>query len=77
MKAGESLIVYAVGSLEAGTLGVLTESISGLGADPARIETGNTPIDGSDGFPIAAIAVAGLGALMLGAVVVRSSRASS
>ncbi len=77
VKAGESLIVYAVGSLDAGTLGVLTESISGLGADPARVETGNTPIDDDDGLPIAAIALFAIGAAAIGATLVRrSSRAS-
>ncbi len=42
---GESLIVYAVGSLEGETLTVLTESITGLGAAPAAVQTGNSPID--------------------------------
>jgi hypothetical protein len=42
---GESLIVYAVGSLEGGTITVLTESITGLGAAPAAVQTGNSPID--------------------------------
>ena len=42
---GESLIVYAVGSLEGKTLGVLTEKITGLGTAPTRVNTGNSPID--------------------------------
>jgi hypothetical protein len=42
---GESLIVYAVGSLEGETLTVLTQSITGLGAAPAAVSTGNSPID--------------------------------
>lgn len=42
---GSSLIVYAVGSLEAETLTVITESIEGLGSAPAVVNTGNSPID--------------------------------
>lgn len=47
---GTQLIVYAVGSLADETLTVLTESIDGLGSAPARVETGNSPVD--DGAPI-------------------------
>ena len=42
---GESLIVYAVGSLDDDSLTVLTESITGLGAAPAAVQTGNSPVD--------------------------------
>lgn len=42
---GTSLIVYAVGSLEAGSLTVLTESISGLGTAPTAVNTGNSPVE--------------------------------
>jgi hypothetical protein len=45
VKDGESLIVYAVGSLDDGSLTVLTESITGLGAAPAAVQTGNSPVD--------------------------------
>lgn len=46
---GSALIVYAVGSLDAGNLGVLTQSISGLGTTPSAVNTGNSPVDtGSD-----------------------------
>lgn len=58
---GESLIVYAVGSLEGKTLGVLTEKITGLGTAPTRVNTGNTPIDsdnGSSNLPFVVLAVA-------------------
>jgi hypothetical protein len=51
---GSSIIVYAVGSLEGGSLTVLTESITGLGAAPEEVPSGNSPIDG--GFPMAAVA---------------------
>ena len=42
---GASLIVYAVGSLDAGSLTVLTESISGLGSAPSAVNTGNSPVE--------------------------------
>ena len=42
---GTSLIVYAVGSLDGGSLTVLTESISGLGTAPTAVNTGNSPIE--------------------------------
>jgi hypothetical protein len=54
VKDGESLIVYAVGSLEGETLTVLTESITGLGAAPASVQTGNSPID--NGISMTAVA---------------------
>lgn len=41
---GNSLIVYAVGSLEAGTITVLTETIEGLGATPTAVNTGTSPV---------------------------------
>jgi hypothetical protein len=59
---GESLIVYAVGSLDAKTLGVLTEKITGLGSAPTRVNTGNSPIDnGRSMLPV----LLGLGALAI------------
>lgn len=42
---GSSLIVYAVGSLDDGTLQTLTETIEGLGAAPDGVPTGNSPVD--------------------------------
>ena len=45
VKDGESLIVYAVGSLDDASLTVLTESITGLGAAPAAVQTGNSPVE--------------------------------
>lgn len=58
---GESLVVYAVGSLDAKTLGVLTEKITGLGSAPLRVNTGNSPIDnGRSMLPV----LLGLGALV-------------
>ena len=55
MKNGESLIVYAVGALANNSLTVLTESITGLGATPAAVQTGNSPVDnGGSPLPLAA-----------------------
>ena len=51
---GSSLIVYAVGSLDAGNLTVLTEVIDGLGALPDVVNTGNSPVENSS-FPVAAL----------------------
>ena len=63
---GSSLIVYAVGSLDAGNLSVLTQSIDGLASAPAAVNTGNSPISTSSGViptVVAAIAVLGLAAI--------------
>jgi hypothetical protein len=46
---GSSLIVYAVGSLDGGTIQTLTETIDGLGSAPGAVQTGNSPVD--DGTP--------------------------
>ena len=73
---GTSLIVYAVGSLGDDTLGVLTETITGLGSNPTRVDTGNSPIDGGDGGSSLglwlALTAAGIGAA--GIVLVRTRR---
>lgn len=45
---GTSLIVYAVGSLEGDSLTVLTETIDGLGSTPTVVNTGNSPVGGSN-----------------------------
>ena len=59
---GESLIVYAVGSLDAGSLTVLTESITGLGEAPAQVPSGNSPVENS--FPLVAASLALLATLV-------------
>ena len=51
---GDSLIVYAVGSLEGGSLTVLTESITGLGTAPEAVPTGNSPVE--SGMPLGMVA---------------------
>jgi len=50
---GTSLIVYAVGSLDAESLTVLTESISGLGTAPAAVNTGNSPVATTSPYVVA------------------------
>lgn len=44
IQDGASLIVYAVGSLDDGSLAVLTESITGLGSAPTAVNTGTSPV---------------------------------
>lgn len=65
---GASLIVYAVGSLEAENLSVLTQSITGLGSAPSVVNTGNSPIDdgGTNTLFIASIGLVALLGLGLG-----------
>lgn len=60
---GSSLIVYAIGSLDAETIDVLTESIDGLDGAPSEVPTGNSPVESST--PLGAL----VGAVLLGAVV--------
>jgi len=58
---GANLIVYAVGSLDAGSLTVLTESISGLASAPLAVNTGNSPVtNASTGVNLAAVAAVGV-----------------
>jgi len=58
---GASLIVYAVGSLDAGSLTVLTESISGLGSAPSVVNTGNSPVEAAQtGLNFGLVAFVGL-----------------
>ncbi len=60
---GESLIVYATGSLDDG-LEVITESITDLGPTPTAVHTGDSPVD--QGAPIGmALAAAAAAALAL------------
>lgn len=56
---GTSLIVYAVGSLDGDSLGVLTEAIADLGAVPNVVNTGNSPIESSS-FPVSIVATAAI-----------------
>lgn len=78
---GTSLIVYAIGSLDSGTLGVLTETITGLGSNPTRIDTGNSPIDtGDEGSNLSLLIVAMVSAAGIagaGTLFVRTRRAEA
>lgn len=71
---GTSLIVYAVGSLEGDTLGVLTETISGLGSNPSRVDTGNSPIDDGSNTGLWIAIVAAIGLAAGGTLLVRTRR---
>ncbi len=57
---GASLVVYAVGSLDAGSLTVLTESITGLSSAPTAVNTGNSPVSGPLPIAFAIVLVAGV-----------------
>ena len=76
LAAGSNLIVYAVGSLEGGSFTFYTQTIEGLGGDPAGVPTGNSFIprnDGSSANPGLVVGVS-IGALTLavgGAVLAR------
>jgi hypothetical protein len=71
---GTSLIVYAVGSLEGDTLGVLTETITGLGSNPSRVDTGNSPIDDGSNTGLWIAIVAAIGLAAGGTLLVRARR---
>ncbi|MDF1595299.1 MAG: DUF4397 domain-containing protein [Acidimicrobiia bacterium] len=57
LAEGTSTIVYAIGSLEGGSFTVAVQTISGLGAAPTGVPTGDAGL-ASDGFPLA-LALAG------------------
>ena len=72
LKAGTNLIVYAVGSLEAMTLTYYTQTISGLGGTPTKVNTGNSALpvkSSSDALLAGAAALAMFG--LSGAVIAR------
>lgn len=74
IKDGESLIVYAVGSLEADNLTVLTESITGLHTPPTAVNTGSSPIsDTGNAVALAVAAIVGSAVLIGGGRLVRAS----
>jgi hypothetical protein len=57
---GATLIVYAVGSLDAGTLTTITETIEGSGSAPSAVNTGNSPVADGGSTPVAVWILAGL-----------------
>jgi hypothetical protein len=63
---GQALIVYAVGSLDAGNLSVLTESITGLHSTPSTVNTGNSPVEsGSNTALLVLVGLAGFAIVAL------------
>ncbi|WP_195210545.1 DUF4397 domain-containing protein [Actinomarinicola tropica] len=63
VTAGANTILYAVGDLEAGTFDLYVQQITGLGAAPTGVPTGDTPIE--SGTPL--LLVGGLAALAIAA----------
>ena len=57
---GESLIVYAVGSLDDENLSVLTETITGLHDTPNAVNTGDSPVGSSSSSTTVLVALAAL-----------------
>jgi Domain of unknown function (DUF4397) len=62
---GASLIVYAVGSLDQKSLGVLTETIKGLDGAPSAVHTGNSPVSEPDSSNTAGLVALGLAGVLL------------
>ncbi len=71
INEGESLIVYATGSLDDG-LEVITETITGLHSTPDVVNTGDSPVsNGANGL---LLVIAGLGVLSLGGLTLATRR---
>lgn len=68
INEGESLTVYAVGSLEDDSLTVLTETITGLHSAPAQVNTGNSPVGGTSSLLVVVIAAAMVATVGIGAL---------
>jgi hypothetical protein len=73
---GGTLIVYAVGSLDAGTLTTITETIGRAGSPPSAVNTGNSPVADTTSTPVATWVLAGLAACAAATVVGRRVVAS-
>jgi hypothetical protein len=65
LQAGTDLIVYAVGSLDAGSFTFYTQTISGLGGAPTLVNTGDGMPD--DGAPMTAMLLAASAAVLAAA----------
>jgi hypothetical protein len=76
LAAGSNLIVYAVGSLEDGSLTFYTQEITGLGGSPTAVNTGDA-IDTGSGVDMAMLAAAGGLALLAGGAVLVGRRVRS
>mgnify|MGYP005807475459 CR=1 FL=1 len=73
---GTSTIVYAIGSLDAGSFTVAVQTISGLGSAPAGVPTGTAGL-AADGLPFALVVVGAIALLGLagsGVALARRSR---
>jgi Domain of unknown function (DUF4397) len=60
LAAGTNLIVYAVGSLEDGSLTFYTQAIEGLGGEPSLVNTGNSPVEGTSSSVLVLAILAGV-----------------
>lgn len=70
IASGSSLIVYAVGSLSGNTLQVLTQTITGLGTAPTRVDTGNSPVSDETSSTMVLVSAVVMMSLLGGGVVV-------
>jgi hypothetical protein len=70
VEDGSGLVVYAVGSLDDGSMDVLTETVTGLATAPAAVNTGNSPVDetSGSGWAWAAALAAVVGIVAVGGV---------
>lgn len=73
INEGESLIVYATGSLDDG-LEVITETITGLHSTPDVVHTGDSPVSDSNAGLLALVAALGLMTLGGGATLATRRR---
>jgi hypothetical protein len=75
LAAGTNLIVYAVGSLEDGSLTFQTQSIDGLGGAPTAVNTGDSqPSSGTSSTVLVLLAIAGVLAMGSAGLVVARRR---
>ena len=63
LKEGTATIVYAIGSAEQKTLGLVVQTISGLHSSPSGVPAGSGGLAG-DGVPAWVLLTAGLGLLL-------------
>jgi hypothetical protein len=67
LEAGTAYTVYAIGSLEDGSLDLLVQDVAGLGATPSGVPAGDSGLATAESFPAWAIALLAVGGLaMLG-----------
>jgi Domain of unknown function (DUF4397) len=65
---GSTLVVYAVGSLQDGTLQTLTETIGGSASSPGAVHTGNSPIAAGGRSPVLPLAAGAVALAVAGSV---------